>query len=146
MVTRNKRPVSISRKSTVPVNREVEENVVQQPTVVQQPPQHPSSPTGGIALASAASETDPFKLDLLSHGYTIISEDEYGVVARQEKGKSIFMAKGNKGYLEPSKRNTVFLPESITTAMKICVASMNVTVSQYLTQLVMKDLKERNLL
>jgi hypothetical protein len=106
------------------------------------------SATGGIALASASvvTEKDPAKAELIQQGYIIVAENEYGVIVRQAKGKPTFMAKTKDGYADATKRNTLLLPDSIDRAMKMRVASMGINVIQYLTQLVMKDLKEHNII
>ena len=105
------------------------------------------SPTGGIVLASAKdSEKDPLKAELSQKGYIILSENEYGVIARNSKGKPTFLARTSKGYFENEKPSSLLLPESINTAMKIHVASKGINAQQYIVQLIMKDLKENNLL
>lgn len=106
-----------------------------------------SSPTGGIVLASAIdSEKDPLKVELEQKGYIILSENEYGVIARKSKGKPTFLARTSKGYFENEKPNSLLLPESINTAMKIHAVNKGINAQQYIVQLIMKDLKENNLL
>lgn len=56
------------------------------------------------------------------------------------------MPRTKYGYFEEDKPNNLRLPESINTAMKMHVASMGINIQQYLIQLVMKDLGEKNLL
>jgi hypothetical protein len=106
-----------------------------------------ASATGSITLASATriDESDPMKAELLRKGYIIVSENEYGCVVRQAKGKPTFMAKTKEGYKEGDKRNTLILPDSIDRAMKMRVASTGCSVMQYLTQLVMQDLKANHI-
>ena len=106
----------------------------------------PTSNNGGIILASSAQtlEKDPFKIELINKGYKIISENDYGVIVRKAAGKPSFLARTEKGYFEDLKPNSLFLPESINTAMKVHIAGMHINAQQYLTQLVMKDLKENN--
>ncbi len=135
MATKNKRTISISRN---PQKTD--------PEVSQQPEKQSLQNKKGIILASAQQETDPFKTELLQRGYFIISENEYGVTVRKAIGKPTFMPRTKYGYFEEDKPNNLRLPESINTAMKMHVASMGINIQQYLIQLVMKDLGEKNLL
>lgn len=133
--TKNKRTIKISRS---PQKADME--------TTPQPEKHVASNQKGIILASAQQETDPFKIELIQKGYSIISENEYGVTVRKALGKPTFMPRTKHGYFEESKPNNLRLPESINTVMKMHIASMGINAQQYLTQLVMKDLREKNLL
>jgi hypothetical protein len=104
------------------------------------------SQTGSITLASArVEESDPMKAELMRKGYILVAENDYGCVVRQAKGKPTFMARTKEGYKEADKRNTLILPDSIDRAMKMRVAATGSSVMQYLTQLVMRDLKENGI-
>ena len=105
-----------------------------------------TSNNSGIILASSAQvvEKDPFKVELINKGYKIVSENDYGAIVCKATGKPSFLARTANGYFEELKPNSLFLPKSIYTAMKVHIASMNINAQQYLTQLVMKDLKENN--
>ncbi|WP_373155245.1 hypothetical protein [Bacteroides cellulosilyticus] len=106
----------------------------------------PTSNNSGIILASSTQvpEKDPFKVELINKGYKIVSENDYGAIVRKATGKPSFLARTANGYFEELKPNSLFLPKSIYTAMKTHIASMNINAQQYLTQLVLKDLKENN--
>lgn len=136
MATKDKRTISISRRPQ------------KTNTGTSQQPEQQSSPNKkGIILASAQEqETDPFKVELLQKGYSIISENEYGVTVRKAVGKPTFIPQTKNGYFEKGKPNNLRLPESINTAMKMRVAGMGINTQQYLTQLVMKDLKDNGLI
>lgn len=132
-------------KRTVTIRRSV--NKVNDSSTTQQPEEQQSSLNRkGIILASATQETDPFKIELNQKGYSILSENEYGVTVRKTLGKPTFMPRTRNGYFEEEKPNNVRLPESINTAMKMRVAGMRINSQQYITQLIMKDLRENDLL
>lgn len=131
-------------KRTVTIRRSA--NKAADSSVTQQSEEQISLNRKGIILASAAQETDPFKIELSQKGYTILSENEYGVTVRKTLGKPTFMPRTPKGYFEDEKPNNVRLPESINTAMKMRVVGMGINSQQYITQLIMKDLRENNLL
>lgn len=133
---KNKRTVTIRRTA----------NKGTDTTVTQQPEGQSPLNSKGIILASAAQETDPFKIELREKGYTILSENEYGVTVRKTMGKPTFMPRTSNGYFEEEKPNNVRLPESINTAMKMRVASLGINAQQYIAQLIMKDLRDNNLL
>lgn len=136
MATKDKRTVVINRK---PVNKGTEASVSQQQA-------KQTSGTQGIILASAQeSDSDPYKAELRQKGYSILSENEYGVIARKAQGKPTFMARTANGYFETGKPSNIFLPESINIAMKKHIAG-SITAQQYIIQLIMKDLKENGLL
>lgn len=138
MATKDKRTVVINRK---PVNKGTEASVSQQ-----QAKQTSGTQTQGIILASAQeSDSDPHKAELRQKGYSILSENEYGVIVRKAQGKPTFMARTANGYFETGKPSNIFLPESINTAMKKHIAG-SITAQQYIIQLVMKDLRENGLL
>lgn len=100
-----------------------------------------------ITLASnSVTESDPLKLEIGKRGYKIISENEYGVKVQKSQGKPSFLARTVNGYFEPEKPTTLLLPESLNTTMKVHIAGLNINAQQYLTQLIMKDLREKNLL
>lgn len=106
---------------------------------------HPSpTATGGINLASAEVESDPFRKSLMNAGYIIIEENEYGAVVRMDKGKPTFIPKTKKGFdpNEKEVRNSVVLPEHVDTAMKVYAAKMRMSTTQYLTQLIIADLRK----
>lgn len=116
-------------------------------TAPEQKAQVATASPNGITLASnSTTETDPFKLELSKRGYKIISENEYGVKVQKSQGKPSFLARTVNGYFEPEKPTTLMLPESINTAMKVHIAGLNMNAQQYLTQLVMKDLREKNII
>lgn len=100
--------------------------------------------TGGINLASAEIETDPFRKSLTDAGYIILEENEYGAVVRMDKGKPTFIPKTKKGFdpNEKEVRNSVVLPEHIDTAMKVYAAKMRMSTTQYLTQLIVENLRK----
>lgn len=100
--------------------------------------------TGGVNLASAEVETDPFRKSLNNAGYTVLEENEYGAVARMDKGKPTFIPKTKHGFDPNEKeiRNCVVLPEHIDTAMKVHAAKMRMSTTQYLTQLIIADLRK----
>lgn len=100
--------------------------------------------TGGINLASANVETDPFRKSITDAGYIILDMNEYGAVARLDKGKPTFIAKTKKGFdpNEKEVRSSVVLPEHIDTAMKVYAAKMRMSTTQYLTQLIIADLRK----
>lgn len=104
------------------------------------------SPTGITLASTSTQETDPLKLEISKRGYKIISENEYGVKVQKSQGKPSFLARTVNGYFEPEKPTTLLLPESLNTTMKVHIAGLNINAQQYLTQLVMKDLREKNLL
>lgn len=135
MGTKDKRTITISRN---PQKVETETS--------RQAEKQPLPEKKGIILASAQQETDPFKIELLQKGYSIISENEYGVIVRKAIGKPTFLPRTKHGYFEESKPNNLRLPESINTVMKMHVANLGINAQQYLTQLIMKDLSEKNLL
>ena len=135
MGTKDKRTITISRN---PQKVETE--------TFRQPEKQPLPEKKGIILASAQQETDPFKIELFQKGYSIISENEYGVIVRKAIGKPTFLPRTKYGYFEEGKPNNLRLPESINTVMKMHVASLGINIQQYLTQLIMKDLSEKNLL
>lgn len=115
----------------------------------QNPPQqekNSSLKNEGIILVSQEQESDPFKVELLQKGYSIISENEFGVTVRKAIGKPTFMLRTKNGYLEKLKPNNLYLPESTNIAMKMRIAGLGINSQQYLAQLVMKDLIENNLL
>ena len=99
--------------------------------------------TGGIHLASAVTETDPFRKSLTEAGYSILEENEYGAVVRLEKGKPTFVAKTKHGFdaNEKTVRNTVVLPEHIDTVLKVYAAKNRMSATQYITQLIVEDLR-----
>lgn len=106
---------------------------------------HPTpTATGGINLASAEVESDPFRKSLINAGYIIIEENEYGAVVRMDKGKPTFIPKTKKGFdpNEKEVRNSVVLPEHVDTAMKVYAAKMRMSTTQYLTQLIIADLRK----
>lgn len=105
-----------------------------------------TSPSGITLASNSATETDPLKLEISKRGYKIISENEYGVKVQKSQGKPSFLARTVNGYFEPEKPTTLLLPESLNTTMKVHIAGLNINAQQYLTQLVMKDLREKNLL
>lgn len=135
MGTKDKRTITISRN---PQKVETETS--------RQPEKQPLPEKKGIILASAQQETDPFKIELFQKGYSIISENEYGVIVRKAIGKPTFLPRTKHGYFEESKPNNLRLPESINTVMKMHIASLGINIQQYLTQLIIKDLSEKNLL
>lgn len=98
------------------------------------------SKQGGINLPSVSN--DPFKDELKREGYEIISENEFGVLAKKKLGKSTFMIRTANGYLENEKPSTVYLPESIKTAMKIHIASSGINEQQFIAQLIIERLRE----
>lgn len=100
--------------------------------------------TGGINLASAEIDTDPFRKSLISAGYIILDENEYGAVVRLDKGKPTFIPKTKQGFdpNEKEVRNSVLLPEHVDTAMKVYAAKMRMSTTQYLTQLIIADLRK----
>lgn len=100
--------------------------------------------TGGINLASATVETDPFRKSVTDAGYIILEENEYGVVVRMDKGKPTFIPKTKQGFdpNEKEVRNSVVLPEHVDTAMKVYAAKMRMSTTQYLTQLIIADLRK----
>lgn len=101
----------------------------------------------GITLASNSNtETDPFKIEVIHKGYKILSENEFGLTVQKSKGKPSFLARTSNGYFEIEKPATLLLPESINTAMKVHIASLKINGQQYLTQLIMKDLRENNII
>lgn len=106
---------------------------------------HPTpTATGGINLASAEVESDPFRKSLTNAGYIILEENEYGAVVRMDKGKPTFIPKTKKGFdpNEKEVRNSVVLPEHVDTAMKVYSAKMRMSTTQYLTQLIIADLRK----
>lgn len=116
------------------------------PTNEKAEPQSPPTPsTGGIALASAETEKDPFKLELKEHGYIILQENEFGVIARKTIGKPTFLPLTKDGYLSQKDKKSFMLPTSPVVAMKVRAANLNITIDQYVTQLIMKDLKENGI-
>lgn len=131
-------------KRTVTIRRSA--NKAADSSATQQSEEQISLNRKGIILASATQETDPFKIELSQKGYTILSENEYGVTARKTLGKPTFMPRTRNGYFEEEKPNNVRLPESINTAMKMRVAGMGINFQQYITQLIMKDLRDNDLL
>lgn len=136
MATKDKRTVVINRN---PLNKGSEASASQQQ--VKQ-----NSSTSGIILASTQeSDDDPYKAELRQKGYSILSENEYGVLARKAQGKPTFMARTANGYFEIEKPSNILLPESINTAMKKHIAG-NITAQQYIIQLIMKDLRENGCL
>ena len=135
MRTKDKRTITISRN---PQKVETETS--------RQPEKKPLPEKKGIILASAQQETDTFKIELFQKGYSIISENEYGVIVRKAIGKPTFLPRTKYGYFEEGKPNNLRLPESINTVMKMHVANLGINAQQYLTQLIMKDLSEKNLL
>ncbi len=132
MAEKQRRIISIKR------DKKSEENPSQQEN-------NSSQKNEGIILASQKQENDPFKAELLQKGYSIISENEFGVIVRKAIGKPTFMLRTKNGYLETLKPNNLYLPESINIAMKMRIASLGINSQQYLAQLVMKDLRENNL-
>lgn len=104
------------------------------------------SPTGITLASTSTQETDPLKLEISKRGYKIISENEYGVKVQKSQGKPSFLARTTNGYFEPEKPTTLLLPESLNTSMKVHIAGLNINAQQYLTQLVMKDLREKNII
>ena len=138
MQEKNKRVVKITRKAA---NKENQSGSSSQPT------QESLSRTSGIILASDQKlETDPFKVELEQKGYIILSENEHGVCARKAQGKPTFLARTVNGYLEREKPCSLYLPESINTAMKVHIANKKMNAQEYILQLIMKDLKENKLL
>lgn len=105
-----------------------------------------ASPTGITLASTSTQETDPLKLEISKRGYKIISENEYGVKVQKSQGKPSFLARTTNGYFEPEKPTTLLLPESLNTSMKVHIAGLNINAQQYLTQLVMKDLREKNII
>lgn len=107
-----------------------------------------STATGGINLASAEVETDPFRKSLTDAGYIILEENEYGAVVRMDKGKPTFIPKTKKGFNPNEKevRSSVVLPEHVDTAMKVYAAKMRMSTTQYLTQLIIADLRKNEYL
>lgn len=105
-----------------------------------------TSPSGITLASNSPIETDPLKLELSKRGYKIISENEYGVKVQKSHGKPSFLARTVNGYFEPEKPTTLMLPASINTKMKVHIAGLNMDAQQYLTQLVMKDLREENII
>lgn len=105
-----------------------------------------ASPTGITLASTSTQETDPLKLEISKRGYKIISENEYGVKVQKSQGKPSFLARTANGYFEPEKPTTLLLPESLNTSMKVHIAGLNINAQQYLTQLVMKDLREKNII
>lgn len=129
---------SLSIKRT-PISTETPSEVVQSSAS----PQPTVSATGGIHLASAETESDPFRKSLFDAGYSILEENEYGAVVRMEKGKPTFVPKTKKGFdpNENTVRNTVVLPEHIDIAMKVYAAKNRMSATQYITQLIVADLR-----
>ena len=129
------RPLSIKRPASP----------TEQPEAVQASVSNNPTPaaTGGINLASANIETDPFRKSITDAGYIILEENEYGAVVRLDKGKPTFIAKTKKGFdpNEKEVRSSVVLPEHIDTAMKVYAAKMRMSTTQYLTQLIIADLR-----
>lgn len=99
--------------------------------------------TGGITLASANVETDPFRKSITDAGYIILDENEYGVVARMDKGKPTFIPKTKQGFDKDEKevRCSTVIPEHIDTALKVRAAKLRMSTAQYLTQLIVADLR-----
>ncbi len=99
--------------------------------------------TGSITLASANVETDPFRKSISDAGYFILKENEYGIVARMDKGKSTFIPKTKQGFdpNEKEVRCSTVIPEHIDTALKVRAAKMRMSTTQYLTQLIVADLR-----
>lgn len=144
---KEQRQVVIQRpKATVPSITQEEQNEAQPKAAskAQSKQTLTPSPTGSIALASAEVEQDPFKKNLINSGYSIIYEDEYGVIARQDKGKPVFMARTKNGYSKPANRNSVLLPDELDTAMKVRAASLRLNTSDYISRLIIDDLKSNN--
>ena len=111
------------------------------PKVVPTKEQHEQpAQTGAISLASA--EKDPKVLSLIEEGYTIMDKNEYGALVRQDKGKSTFFPLTENGYEKPDTRSTIVLPKSVDIKMKIKIAKKGITLVQYLTQLVLEDLRK----
>lgn len=135
MADKEKRVISIRRKKDVE-----EQNSPQQ--VINSSPKN----TGIILASSQEQETDPFKVELLQKGYSIISENEFGVTVRKAIGKPTFIPRTKNGYFEKGKPNNLRLPESINTAMKMHIANLGINAQQYFIQLIMKDLRENDLL
>lgn len=129
------RPLSIKRPAAP----------TEQPEAVQASASTNPTPaaTGGINLASANVETDPFRKSITDAGYIILEENEYGAVVRLDKGKPTFIAKTKKGFdpNEKEVRSSVVLPEHVDTAMKVYAAKMRMSTTQYLTQLIIADLR-----
>lgn len=120
-------------------------------TLNEQTPQvAPSTPsasaTGGITLASGSTETDPFRKSLTEAGYIILEENEYGIVARQDKGKPTFIPRTKHGFdpNENTVRNSLVLPEHMDIAMKVHAARNRMSVTQYITQLIVADLRKNS--
>lgn len=132
------RPLSIKRTPTsAPAEQPVQEHITPITPSVQ-----PS--TGGIHLASATTESDPFRKSLIDAGYIILEENDYGCVCRFEKGKPTFIPKTKQGFNPNEKeiRISVTLPEHVDTAVKVNAARLRITTSQYLAQLIIADLRK----
>lgn len=127
------------KRSTAPAEQPVSEQAIIQST---------TQPTGSINLASAPTETDPFRKSVTDAGYNILEENEYGVIARMDKGKPSFIPKTNHGFDPNEKqcRNTIVIAEHIDTALKVHAAKTRVNVTQYLTQLLVADLRKEGYL
>ena len=108
-------------------------------------PSMPNTATGGITLASSPVETDPFKKRITDAGYAILEENDYGVIARQEKGRATFIPKTKHGFdpNEKSVRYTLVLPEHIDMALKIHAAKSRTNAQHYILQLIIADLQQR---
>lgn len=100
--------------------------------------------TGGIHLASAPTETDPFRKSLTDAGYIILDENEYGCVCRLEKGKPTFIPKTKQGFNPNEKevRMSIIVPEHLDTAVKVNTARLRISATQYLMQLILEDLRK----
>lgn len=103
-----------------------------------------SSSTGGIHLASAPTETDPFRKSLTDAGYIILDENEYGCLCRFKQGKPTFIPKTNQEFNPNEKevRMTVLLPEHLNTAVKVNTARLRISTTQYVMQLILADLRK----
>ena len=125
--------LSIKRVSATPT----EQAAPEQAAVVNNP--MPTS-TGGIHLASAPTETDPFRKSLTDAGYIILDENEYGCVCRLEKGKPTFIPKTKQGFRPDEKevRMSVIIPEHLDTAVKVNTARLRISTTQYLMQLIFR--------
>lgn len=103
-----------------------------------------SSSTGEIHLASAPTETDPFRKSLTDAGYIILEENEYGCLCRFKQGKPTFIPKTNQEFNPNEKevRMTVLLPEHLDTAVKVNTARLRISATQYIMQLILADLRK----
>ena len=142
--TRKGRPLSIKRTLTPTSESAPTQEQAATPVIT---PSLPSA-TGGIALASSNTDNDPFRKSVTEAGYIILEENEYGVIARPDKGKPSFIPRTSHGFDPNEKecRNTIILAEHIDTAMKVHAAKTRMNITQYLTQLLVSDLKKQGCL